>query len=151
MVPDFLMFFKVFSCSVLAESKPGSLIDSRGQKLWFWYNRRSGFRFSRRLRPCTFFYHVIRVTFGHFWAKQRPYLDSTQNLGGNPTIGFLTFLWFFIFDPKMTQNTWFWPLQHVAAPHHGVRGSIVISIKYSTEPHLWIFRKLPEKKFHPKF
>ena len=98
MVPDFLMFFKVFSCSVLAESKPGSLIDSRGQKLWFWYNRRSGFRFSRRLRPCTFFYHVISVTFGHFWAKQRPYLDSTQNLGGKG------FLLIFDFPLKKSQG-----------------------------------------------
>ena len=93
MVPDFLMFFMVFSGSVLAESKPGPLVDSRGQKLWFWYNRCSGFRFLRRLRPFTFFYHVIRVTSGHFLVNQRPYLDSTQNLGGNPFFWFLTFLW----------------------------------------------------------
>ena len=30
MVPDFLMFFAVFSRSVLAETKPRSVVDSRG-------------------------------------------------------------------------------------------------------------------------
>ena len=35
MVPNFLMFFKVFSCSVLAESKPGPSVDSQVQSLNF--------------------------------------------------------------------------------------------------------------------
>ena len=45
MVPDFSKFFKIFSRSVLAETKPRSVVDSQGQKLYVEFNRSTFYRF----------------------------------------------------------------------------------------------------------